>query len=428
MTVMPGTDPEMSAAVELAARGDTTAVEDLWRRATVAKGPLIGPGPGPDDHDLLATTFLWRGEADRVVLIGPCDYADLTRTELARVPGTDLWHLTVLLPRGMRASYGFSIDDTHDAVAGDSELESVATWQPDPINPDTFVWGCNTDGSTPDRWTHRRSALYLPPAGPSRWVAPRPDVPAGEVSMHRMRAADTGLDRDHRVWVYVPVGVPTDGSTCPTVVLTDGDCYVEPMLATPTVLDNLIADGRIPPSIAVLVESLDNRATELNGDPAFLRFLAGELMDWAARHWPVTADPARTVIGGSSLGGTCAAFAALTAPERFGLILSQSGAFQAPAPPAFPEGTIDGYAERPRLPLRWYLSVGTLEVIPDTRSGAGDTLRGANRRMRDVLAARGYPVDYVEHVGAHDYLWWRDTLADGLVSLLGREATGGGNG
>jgi enterochelin esterase-like enzyme len=36
-----------------------------------------------------------------------------------------------------------------------------------------------------------------------------------------------------------------------------------------------------------------------------------------------------------------------------------------------------------------------------------------------VLRAKGYHVRYEEYNGGHDYLRWRGTLADGLISLLG---------
>jgi enterochelin esterase family protein len=45
---------------------------------------------------------------------------------------------------------------------------------------------------------------------------------------------------------------------------------------------------------------------------------------------------------------------------------------------------------------------------------------GTNRELRDVLELKGYPVTYREVDGEHDNIWWRGSLADGLIALLGQ--------
>lgn len=398
MDVIRGTSAQVAEAVD----GGPADVEQLWKDARAAGGPLVEPaGDGRS-----AVTFLWRGDADRVTLVGLCDYDDLSRTDLTRIAGTEVWHLTLLLPSDTKASYAF----LRNAAGNDAQS---ADWLPDSTNPHTYRFACNRDGIDPDPDEHDRSSLYLAPR--SRWSVADPAVPAGTVTMHWLRAADTHLTRDHRIWVYEPANAGTGAH--PVAVMFDGDCYVAPMLSMPTSLDNLIAAGRIPPTYALLIESLDNRGVELNGDPDFLAFLTDDLLPWASDRYPITDDPGRTLVGGSSMGGVCAGYAALRSPDRFGLVLSQSGAFQRTSP-TNPAGSIARYEEAPRLPLRWYLDVGTFETHTDPFDGG--TLLGSNHRFRDVLAAKGYPFRYAEFAGGHDYLCWRDTLPDGLIELLGR--------
>jgi enterochelin esterase family protein len=66
------------------------------------------------------------------------------------------------------------------------------------------------------------------------------------------------------------------------------------------------------------------------------------------------------------------------------------------------------------LPLRFFLEVGILE------QGIPINMVLENRRLHDVLVAKGYPVTYSEYNGGHDLLCWRGSLADGLIALVGK--------
>jgi enterochelin esterase family protein len=148
---------------------------------------------------------------------------------------------------------------------------------------------------------------------------------------------------------------------------------------------------------------------ELFQDEPFVEFLAEELVPWAHERVSFAGDPSQTLLAGSSAGGLTAAFAAFRRPDRFGLVLSQSGAFG--------RGSLNhDYAVHDRLPLRFYLDAGTLETVPWWQF---PPLLHANRHLRDVLLAKGYDLTYREFPGGHDYLWWRETIADGLIALLG---------
>jgi enterochelin esterase family protein len=206
-------------------------------------------------------------------------------------------------------------------------------------------------------------------------------------------------------------------------VLFDGEATLV-HIPVPVILDNLIAKRKIPPMVAVMVYNKDRNA-DLGCSEAFADFTAKELVPWVRKHYRVKDDPRSTVVSGLSLGGLMAAFTALRHPEVFGNVLSQSGGFiyypelftdDPFGPPPIdrqPGWLTRQFVRAPRQPIRFYQEVGRFE------SEFGRELLAENRRFRDVLEAKGYPVTYEEFSGGHDYLRWRGTLADGLIKLVG---------
>jgi enterochelin esterase family protein len=77
----------------------------------------------------------------------------------------------------------------------------------------------------------------------------------------------------------------------------------------------------------------------------------------------------------------------------------------------------------PKLPLRFYLEAG-LHEDRGWQHQLGHwwpPILESNRRLRNVLQAKGYEVHYHEFNGGHDLLCWRGTFADGLIALIGSE-------
>ncbi|WP_233098050.1 alpha/beta hydrolase [Dictyobacter vulcani] len=197
------------------------------------------------------------------------------------------------------------------------------------------------------------------------------------------------------------------------LLLFDGSVYVD-LVPTPTILDNLLSAGKIPPLVVILPDSLneETRNRELPCNPEHAAYLQQELMPWVREHYHVSSEPSRCIVAGSSYGGLAATYTALQAPDAFGNVLSQSGSYwwgkKHPSEPQ-PEWLARQYVIKDRQAIHFYLEVGLLEPLADMVT--------TNRHMRNVLEAKGYRVDYSEFEGGHDYLCWRGTLADGLISL-----------
>jgi enterochelin esterase family protein len=378
---------------------------DFWGAVRQAGGaPVVEPDPAGDPA-YRVVTFLWRGnEATRAVLVLPnkvVDPRDLDRNLMERVPGTDIWHWSVRMRADWRATYGLCVDEGGGPEPG---AEGYWAWLRgrqlgDPLNSRTLSrrWG-----GDPVSYVELSQA----PAG-AEWRR-REGVARGTVSTHSVRSELLGNER--QVHVYEP---PGGGRDLPVLVLMDGEMW-QPGLDVAVLLDNLIADGRIPPLVALLPESLgpDVRWAELACNEVYVGFLERELLPWAGEWLPLSQDPARTVVAGQSLGGLTAAYAAVCAPDRFGLVLAQSGSFWWPDGPDLEssEWLTGRIAAAERLPVRFWLSVGEQEWVA----------LPAARRLRDTLVRKGYgDAAYREYNGGHDYLCWRTELADGLVELLG---------
>lgn len=401
------TDAADPLLAELLAGADDGAAERFWAAVAERGTPLVSPAPAGAPDGTLLVTFVWREPDPAAVTVLQVnrlfDPTDPGGSVLRTVPGTDVRHLAYLLPREWRGSYRFvTVDHVPAAGAGVAERtafreNAARTGRPDPLNPRLAT----ASGGL--------SLAELPGAPAQPWFAARDGVPRGALTEHRIGSAALGAERP--VWLHVPAG-RHDGPL-PLLVLFDGRTWVEEQPIGPT-LDNLVAEGAMPPVCTVLVDTLDTatRTRELTCDPRFAAFVVDELVPWVAARRPVTDDPRRTIAAGQSLGGLAAAYLAHVAPERFGAVSSLSGGFWFPhhagddgaAPGA--EWLTGRVAAAPPT-TRYHLAVGTREWVS----------LPPNRRFRDAALAAGNDVDYHEYEGGHDTVCWRGELAEGLRRL-----------
>ena len=257
----------------------------------------------------------------------------------------------------------------------------------------------------------------------SSQLAKANSVPSGHVEELRIDSKLYGHER--RVWVYTPPGYSANESLdYDLLVAFDGGEYLEE-IPMPGILDTLLAERRAGPFVAVLIDNASSaeRLADLANHIQFADFLASELVDWTRRRWRVTRDPHRTIVTGSSAGGLAAAYVALRHPEVFGNVLSQSGAFwrgNEGSNGAPYEWLTSQYAAAPRCDIRFVLEVGSREST-GAMGGAAPSILEANRRLRDVLVAKGYLVTYAEVPGGgHAPEFWRLRLPDAIAVLASR--------
>jgi len=402
---------------------NTTA---FWRAVAERGTPLVEPLDA--NYDLV--TFLWRAEGDtrNAFAIAHVQVPEGPNDAMQQLGSTDIWYLTLPLPKGARFAYQMEPNRPTNPSA------IRVTRQLDPLNRGVR-WACPAGASKYRCW----SIAELPGADPQEWIVKRSGVPTGRIERHKIHSALQAVDRD--ITVYTPAGYSAAGPQHPVVILFDGEDYLLPEWGGLNTWDNLIAAKKIPPTVVVMVHNLPGRRLfDLIANRTFGDFMAKELVPWVQKRYNVSRRPARIIVGGFSAGGFTAAYLGLTHPKVFGNVLSMSPAVW--WSPEHNDGICGGLCadpsgrpavsnldsrtepnwiahlalEKPRANVRFFLSAGVFEFDGD---GTGGGNLEETRHLRDILRAKNYDVIYHQPVAGHHQLNWRGELADGLQSLLG---------
>ncbi len=297
--------------------------------------------------------------------------------------------------------------------------------------------------SAPDDKTPPKDAL---PDGDSRIKPPyadapelkvKEDVPKGTIHEFTMDSKDSkiypGLKGAYKrkVAVYVPNKNDAD-KPAPFIVVQDGMGYKGNLTK---ILDNMINDHRLPPMIAIFIDSGggDGKGSErgLEYDTlseTYAVFIEDEVLPKIEKDYKVkfTKDPdGRATMGGSS-GGACAFTMAWFRPDLYHRVLTYSGTYvdqQSPMNPKSPHGAWE-YHENliPKTdakPLRVWMEVGEKDNGHDKDEKSLHNWVMANDRMAAALKDKKYHYRYVfaEGAGHVDGKVVKQTLPEALLWL-----------
>lgn len=290
--------------------------------------------------------------------------------------------------------------------------------------------------------------LDLPAFGPLSYQ--QPGVPAGTMSakiLHTSKIYD-GMKSEY--WIYVPAQYDPK-TPAALMVFQDGGGYTDRNGNNPTlnVLDNLIAQKKIPVMIAVFINPGDitdspNTPTynfvKAYGDKwqrtlkdsmrstlydtvsdRYVRFLRDEILPEVAAKYNLRKDAYSHAITGLSSGGICSFNAAWQMPDQFSRVITWIGTFvgiQWKEDPNVADGGQD-YPEKvlrePKRNLRVWLQDGAEDM--EMRYGSWPL---SNIRMANALKFKEYDFHFSFGKGTHnsgqgaaefpeEMIWlWRD--------------------
>jgi enterochelin esterase-like enzyme len=318
-----------------------------------------------------------------------------------------------------------------------------ATRPPPPTRP--------IDGPLAPRWTVIAGAGRNPPAdkdgdfviGPEYVAAPElqvvAGVPMGLVKQFLMKSEDSSIypvaiarerfgtpdpanyktlivETHEKPWeraitVYIPA-VYNRKKPLPFLVTHDGPKMGEPDLTLPRILDNLIAQKRVPAMAVVMIQNGGGDAQghqrgleydTLSG--RFAEFIQSEVLPRVESSFDIelTTDPNGRAAMGCSSGAAAAFSMAWYHPEWYRRVISYSGTYvnqQWPFNPATPGGAWEYHVNlipnNPAKPIRVWMHVGDRDLYnPNVmRDGMHDWVE-ANHRMAAALKSKGYHYQYV---------------------------------
>ncbi len=225
------------------------------------------------------------------------------------------------------------------------------------------------------------------------------------------------IDYKRTITVYIPAQYKPE-TEAPFMLVHDGPGFNKnPKSNLQTILDNLIAQKRIPP---ILVIHIANGGGDAQGhqrgkeydnmSSVFADYIEAEVLPRVEKNCKVklTKDPDGRAAMGNSSGGSAALIMAWFRNDLYHRVLTTSGTFVNQAWPfdaKYPDGAWGFHetliSKESKKPIRIFISVGDKDSLNPNlmRDGMHDWVE-ANHRMAKVLKEKGYEYQYLFCLGA----------------------------
>ena len=334
-----------------------------------------------------SVAFLYYGKAKSVTWMGDFNgwgFDKEFKNIGKNIPGTNMWLLKASFPSDARLDYKIVINDESRIL--------------DPLNPHQQWSGVG--GGSPN------SELRMPGYTEDTILIPREDTPKGKVIQDILYSSEL-LGYQLTYSIYLPAG--TTNEEMPTVYVTDGYEYLHPQLGNMSaLLDNLIADRKIVPIMAVFIDHREpanrtnnRRMQELVMNKKYLDFFVDEFIPFIESNYPAKKKAGNRAILGASIGGLNATYFAFSRPDVFGNVGIQSPAFWT----------------RPQIYSLCDNPDGSKVKISMTSGLINDASEGG-RKMIKILENNACEYQYREVNQGHSWGNWKYLVDDILIDFF----------
>ncbi|MCK9408228.1 MAG: alpha/beta hydrolase-fold protein [Bacteroidetes bacterium] len=266
------------------------------------------------------------------------------------------------------------------------------------------------------------SEVRMPKFISSPYLVPRNNIAHGEIdSLAPLLKIPPPLNQyipvTRPIKIYRPAGYDTL-QRLPVVYIHDGFDAIN-FAFVPRIIDNLIADGKIRPIIAVFIPPVD-RNDEYIGRKRelFVKYLTNDIVPLIDRLYKTEQSSLQRAMMGISNGGHISLYTVLKHPEMFQNVGGQSSTMT----PWLKELTEEQYrANRISPQLKLYMDCGRYDIKFQSPFFGNYEFLQMNREYSDLLSSHRIPHYYKEVNDGHEWANWRERMPEMLIYFFGTQ-------